>query len=154
MSKTKTSHIFSRSLDRRRAGIEAPIAVLILVLVSIALSLLVGVMVTSRAGVFARSESIKIIEAAAYYQSECIYVVAKVKNDGSTPVNGVYVSVRFGATSQGIGTIGNLQPGAEGSTSNCIPLSGAAKGDLIVVEGSGTSATGATVKHATQIPIA
>lgn len=152
MSRIRTPPIFSRS--RRRSGIEAPIAVLILVLVAIALALLVGVMVTSRAGVFARSESVKVIEAAAYSQSGCIYVVAKVKNDGSTPINGISVTARYGSTTASVGSVGNLQPGAEGSTSNCVSLTGANKGDLIVVEASGQSSSGNTVKHATQVPVA
>ncbi|MEM2233564.1 MAG: hypothetical protein QXP81_08515 [Nitrososphaerota archaeon] len=141
---------------RSRAGLEAPIVALILVLIGVALALLVGVMVFSRAGVFAQAESIKVIEAAAYDQGSCIYVVAKVKNDGTAQINSISVTVRFGLTSpQTVGSVGNLQPGSEGSTSNCVPLEGAQRGQMVVVEASGRSAvSGNTVSHATQVPVA
>lgn len=140
---------------RSRAGLEAPIVALILVLIGVALALLVGVMVFSRAGVFAQAESIKVIEAAAYDQGSCIYVVAKIKNDGTAQINGISVTVWYGTSTAPVGTVGNLQPGSEGSTSNCVTLEGAQRGRMVVVEASGTSAvSGNTVRHSTQIPIA
>jgi hypothetical protein len=106
----------------------------------------------ARIGVFARSESIRVIEAQAYLQGTCVYVNAKVKNDGSTTINGVTATARFGTNTALIGNIGTLQPGAEASASNCVTGLGAGRGDLIVVEASGTGSSG-TVRHSTSVPV-
>jgi hypothetical protein len=106
----------------------------------------------ARIGVFARSESIRVIEAQAYLQGTCVYVNAKVKNDGSTTINGVTATARFGTNTVSIGNIGTLQPGAEASASNCVSSLGAGRGDLIVVEASGTGSSG-TVRHSTSVPV-
>jgi hypothetical protein len=106
----------------------------------------------ARIGVFARSESIRVIEAQAYLQGTCVYVNAKVKNDGSTTINGVTATARFGTNTASIGNIGTLQPGAEASASNCVTGLGAGRGDLIVVEASGTGSSG-TVRHSTSVPV-
>jgi ABC-type phosphate transport system substrate-binding protein len=152
---TNTS-LFFTPVVRRRKALSQPVAAIILVVIVTALALIVGVLTLARIGVFARSESIRVIEAQAYLQgsgsSACIYVNAKVKNDGSTTINGVTATARFGTNTASIGNIGTLQPGAEASASNCVTGLGAGRGDLIVVEASGTGSSG-TVRHSTSVPV-
>jgi hypothetical protein len=148
---TNTS-LFFTPLVRRRKALSQPVAAIILVVIVTSLALIVGVLTMARIGVFARSESIRVIEAQAYLQGTCVYVNAKVKNDGSTTINGVTATARFGTNTASIGNIGTLQPGAEASASNCVSGLGAGRGDLIVVEASGTGSSG-TVRHSTSVPV-
>jgi hypothetical protein len=148
---TNTS-LFFTPLVRRRKALSQPVAAIILVVIVTSLALIVGVLTMARIGVFARSESIRVIEAQAYLQGTCVYVNAKVKNDGSTTINGVTATARFGTNTASIGNIGTLQPGAEASASNCVTGLGAGRGDLIVVEASGTGSSG-TVRHSTSVPV-
>jgi hypothetical protein len=148
---TNTS-LFFTPLVRKRKALSQPVAAIILVVIVTSLALIVGVLTMARIGVFARSESIRVIEAQAYLQGTCVYVNAKVKNDGSTTINGVTATARFGTNTASIGNIGTLQPGAEASASNCVSGLGAGRGDLIVVEASGTGSSG-TVRHSTSIPV-
>jgi hypothetical protein len=106
----------------------------------------------ARIGVFARSESIRVIEAQAYLQGSCIYINAKVKNDGSTTITDVSVTARWGANTQSVGSIGDLVPGAEASGAACVTGLGASRGDLIVVEASGSGSSG-TIRHSTSVPV-
>jgi hypothetical protein len=139
-------------LVRKRKALSQPVAAIILVVIVTSLALIVGVLTMARIGVFARSESIRVIEAQAYLQGTCVYVNAKVKNDGSTTINGVTATARFGTNTASISNIGTLQPGAEASASNCVSGLGAGRGDLIVVEASGTGSSG-TVRHSTSVPV-
>jgi hypothetical protein len=148
---TNTS-LFFTPLVRGRRALSQPVAAIILVVIVTSLALIVGVLTMARIGVFARSESIRVIEAQAYLQGTCVYVNAKVKNDGSTTINGVTATARFGTNTASIGNIGTLQPGAEASASNCVTGLGAGRGDLIVVEASGTGSSG-TVRHSTSVPV-
>jgi hypothetical protein len=148
---TNTS-LFFTPLVRKRKALSQPVAAIILVVIVTSLALIVGVLTMARIGVFARSESIRVIEAQAYLQETCVYVNAKVKNDGSTTINGVTATARFGTNTASIGNIGTLQPGAEASASNCVTGLGAGRGDLIVVEASGTGSSG-TVRHSTSVPV-
>jgi hypothetical protein len=148
---TNTS-LFFTPLVRWRKALSQPVAAIILVVIVTSLALIVGVLTMARIGVFARSESIRVIEAQAYLQGTCVYVNAKVKNDGSTTINGVTATARFGTNTASIGNIGTLQPGAEASASNCVSGLGAGRGDLIVVEASGTGSSG-TVRHSTSVPV-
>jgi hypothetical protein len=148
---TNTS-LFFTPLVRRRKALSQPVAAIILVVIVTSLALIVGVLTMARIGVFARSESIRVIEAQAYLQGTCVYVNAKVKNDGSTTINGVTATARFGTNTASVGNIGTLQPGAEASASNCVTGLGAGRGDLIVVEASGTGSSG-TVRHSTSVPV-
>jgi hypothetical protein len=148
---TNTS-LFFTPLVRKRKALSQPVAAIILVVIVTSLALIVGVLTMARIGVFARSESIRVIEAQAYLQGTCVYVNAKVKNDGSTTINGVTATARFGTNTASIGNIGTLQPGAEASASNCVTGLGAGRGDLIVVEASGTGSSG-TVRHSTSVPV-
>jgi len=148
---TNTS-LFFTPLVRKRKALSQPVAAIILVVIVTSLALIVGVLTMARIGVFARSESIRVIEAQAYLQGTCVYVNAKVKNDGSTTINGVTATARFGTNTASIGNIGTLQPGAEASASNCVTGLGAGRGDLIVVEASGTG-SGGTVRHSTSVPV-
>jgi hypothetical protein len=148
---TNTS-LFFTPLVRKRKALSQPVAAIILVVIVTSLALIVGVLTMARIGVFARSESIRVIEAQAYLQGTCVYVNAKVKNDGSTTINGVTATARFGTNTASIGNIGTLQPGAEASASNCVSGLGAGRGDLIVVEASGTGSSG-TVRHSTSVPV-
>jgi hypothetical protein len=148
---TNTS-LFFTPVARRRKALNQPVAAIILVVIVTALALIVGVLTTARIGVFARSESIRVIEAQAYLQGTCVYVNAKVKNDGSTTISGITATARFGTNTASIGSIGTLQPGAEASASNCVNGLGAGRGDLIVVEASG-SGSGGTVRHSTSVPV-
>jgi hypothetical protein len=148
---TNTS-LFFTPLVRGRKALSQPVAAIILVVIVTSLALIVGVLTMARIGVFARSESIRVIEAQAYLQGTCVYVNAKVKNDGSTTINGVTATARFGTNTASIGNIGTLQPGAEASASNCVSGLGAGRGDLIVVEASGTGSSG-TVRHSTSVPV-
>jgi hypothetical protein len=148
---TNTNLFFTPSVRRRKA-LSQPVAAIILVVIVTSLALIVGVLTMARIGVFARSESIRVIEAQAYLQGTCVYVNAKVKNDGSTTINGVTATARFGTNTASIGNIGTLQPGAEASASNCVSGLGAGRGDLIVVEASGTGSSG-TVRHSTSVPV-
>jgi hypothetical protein len=144
--------LFFTPLVRGRRALSQPVAAIILVVIVTSLALIVGVLTMARIGVFARSESIRVIEAQAYLQGTCVYVNAKVKNDGSTTINGVTATARFGTNTASIGNIGTLQPGAEASASNCVTGLGAGRGDLIVVEASGTGSSG-TVRHSTSVPV-
>jgi hypothetical protein len=146
------THLFFTPLVRGRKALSQPVAAIILVVIVTSLALIVGVLTMARIGVFARSESIRVIEAQAYLQGTCVYVNAKVKNDGSTTINGVTATARFGTNTASIGNIGTLQPGAEASASNCVSGLGAGRGDLIVVEASGTGSSG-TVRHSTSVPV-
>ena len=146
------SSLFFTPLVRKRKARSQPVAAIILVVIVTSLALIVGVLTMARIGVFARSESIRVIEAQAYLQGTCVYVNAKVKNDGSTTINGVTATARFGTNTASIGNIGTLQPGAEASASNCVTGLGAGRGDLIVVEASGTGSSG-TVRHSTSVPV-
>jgi hypothetical protein len=146
------THLFFTPLVRGRKALSQPVAAIILVVIVTSLALIVGVLTMARIGVFARSESIRVIEAQAYLQGTCVYVNAKVKNDGSTTINGVTATARFGTNTASIGNIGTLQPGAEASASNCVTGLGAGRGDLIVVEASGTGSSG-TVRHSTSVPV-
>jgi hypothetical protein len=146
------SSLFFTPLVRKRKALSQPVAAIILVVIVTSLALIVGVLTMARIGVFARSESIRVIEAQAYLQGTCVYVNAKVKNDGSTTINGVTATARFGTNTASIGNIGTLQPGAEASASNCVTGLGAGRGDLIVVEASGTGSSG-TVRHSTSVPV-
>jgi hypothetical protein len=148
---TNTS-LFFTPLVRKRKALSQPVAAIILVVIVTSLALIVGVLTMARIGVFARSESIRVIEAQAYLQGTCVYVNAKMKNDGSTTINGVTATARFGTNTASIGNIGTLQPGAEASASNCVTGLGAGRGDLIVVEASGTGSSG-TVRHSTSVPV-
>ena len=148
---TNTS-LFFTPLVRKRGALSQPVAAIILVVIVTSLALIVGVLTMARIGVFARSESIRVIEAQAYLQGTCVYVNAKVKNDGSTTINGVTATARFGTNTASIDNIGTLQPGAEASASNCVTGLGAGRGDLIVVEASGTGSSG-TVRHSTSVPV-
>lgn len=154
MSRTKTpSHIFYGGSSRRsRRGLSQPVAAIILVVIVTALALIVGVLTMARIGVFARAESIRVIEAQSYLQDTCIYVNAKVKNDGSTTITGISVSARWGSNIASVGSIGSLQPGAEASAAACVTGLGAGRGDLIVVEASGTGSSG-TIRHSTSVPV-
>ena len=146
------TNLFFTPLVRGRRALSQPVAAIILVVIVTSLALIVGVLTMARIGVFARSESIRVIEAQAYLQGTCVYVNAKVKNDGSTTINGVTATARFGTNTASIGNIGTLQPGAEASASNCVSGLGAGRGDLIVVEASGTGSSG-TVRHSTSVPV-
>jgi len=146
------TYLFFTPLVRGRRALSQPVAAIILVVIVTSLALIVGVLTMARIGVFARSESIRVIEAQAYLQGTCVYVNAKVKNDGSTTINGVTATARFGTNTASIGNIGTLQPGAEASASNCVTGLGAGRGDLIVVEASGTGSSG-TVRHSTSVPV-
>jgi hypothetical protein len=146
------TNLFFTPLVRGRRALSQPVAAIILVVIVTSLALIVGVLTMARIGVFARSESIRVIEAQAYLQGTCVYVNAKVKNDGSTTINGVTATARFGTNTASIGNIGTLQPGAEASASNCVTGLGAGRGDLIVVEASGTG-SGGTVRHSTSVPV-
>ncbi|PUA32645.1 MAG: hypothetical protein B9J98_04115 [Candidatus Terraquivivens tikiterensis] len=138
----------------KRLGLSAPVATIILVVVAVAIAMLVGTLTQAKVGAFARSESIKVIEASAYYQPNGIYVVAKVKNDGSVDVNNVAVSAMFGTSTASVGTIGTLRVGAEGAVSGFVSLSGVGRGDMIVVEATGMAAgTSSPVRHATSVPV-
>jgi hypothetical protein len=148
----RNTHLFFTPLVRKRKALSQPVAAIILVVIVTSLALIVGVLTMARIGVFARSESIRVIEAQAYLQGTCVYVNAKVKNDGSTTINGVTATARFGTNTASIGNIGTLQPGAEASASNCVTGLGAGRGDLIVVEASGTGSSG-TVRHSTSVPV-
>jgi len=148
----RNTNLFFTPVVRRRKALSQPVAAIILVVIVTALSLIVGVLTMARIGVFARSESIRVIEAQAYLQGTCVYVNAKVKNDGSTTINGVTATARFGTNTASIDNIGTLQPGAEASASNCVTGLGAGRGDLIVVEASGTGSSG-TVRHSTSVPV-
>jgi hypothetical protein len=148
----RNTHLFFTPLVRKRKALSQPVAAIILVVIVTSLALIVGVLTMARIGVFARSESIRVIEAQAYLQGTCVYVNAKVKNDGSTTINGVTATARFGTNTASIGNIGTLQPGAEASASNCVSGLGAGRGDLIVVEASGTGSSG-TVRHSTSVPV-
>jgi|FaiFalFF_MnMetaG_3_1042247.scaffolds.fasta_scaffold09259_5 hypothetical protein len=148
----RNTHLFFTPLVRGRKALSQPVAAIILVVIVTSLALIVGVLTMARIGVFARSESIRVIEAQAYLQGTCVYVNAKVKNDGSTTINGVTATARFGTNTASIGNIGTLQPGAEASASNCVSGLGAGRGDLIVVEASGTGSSG-TVRHSTSVPV-
>ncbi|MEM0384617.1 MAG: hypothetical protein QXV27_07215 [Candidatus Caldarchaeum sp.] len=151
-SLTTTTPFFSTMSRRRRRGLSQPVAAIILVVIVTALALIVGVLTMARIGVFARAESIRVIEAQSYLQDTCIYVNAKVKNDGSTTITGIQVTVRWGTNTASVGSIGNLQPGAEASASDCVTGLGAGRGDLIVVEASGTGSSG-TIRHSTSVPV-
>jgi hypothetical protein len=148
--------LFFTPVVRRRKALSQPVAAIILVVIVTALALIVGVLTLARIGVFARSESIRVIEAQAYLQGSgtgtCIYVNAKVKNDGSTTINGVTATARFGTNTASIGSIGTLQPGGEASASGCVTGLGAGRGDLIVIEASGTGSSG-TIRHSTSVPV-
>jgi hypothetical protein len=146
------TNLFFTPVVRERKALSQPVAAIILVVIVTSLALIVGVLTMARIGVFARSESIRVIEAQAYLQGTCVYVNAKVKNDGSTTINGVTATARFGTNTASIGNIGTLQPGAEASASNCVTGLGAGRGDLIVVEASGTGSSG-TVRHSTSVPV-
>jgi hypothetical protein len=146
------TNLFFTPVVRGRKALSQPVAAIILVVIVTSLALIVGVLTMARIGVFARSESIRVIEAQAYLQGTCVYVNAKVKNDGSTTINGVTATARFGTNTASIGNIGTLQPGAEASASNCVSGLGAGRGDLIVVEASGTGSSG-TVRHSTSVPV-
>ena len=148
----RNTHLFFTPVVRGRRALSQPVAAIILVVIVTSLALIVGVLTMARIGVFARSESIRVIEAQAYLQGTCVYVNAKVKNDGSTTINGVTATARFGTNTASIGNIGTLQPGAEASASNCVTGLGAGRGDLIVVEASGTG-SGGTVRHSTSVPV-
>jgi hypothetical protein len=148
----RNTQLFFTPLVRGRKALSQPVAAIILVVIVTSLALIVGVLTMARIGVFARSESIRVIEAQAYLQGTCVYVNAKVKNDGSTTINGVTATARFGTNTASIGNIGTLQPGAEASASNCVTGLGAGRGDLIVVEASGTGSSG-TVRHSTSVPV-
>jgi hypothetical protein len=148
----RNTHLFFTPVVRGRRALSQPVAAIILVVIVTSLALIVGVLTMARIGVFARSESIRVIEAQAYLQGTCVYVNAKVKNDGSTTINGVTATARFGTNIASIGNIGTLQPGAEASASNCVTGLGAGRGDLIVVEASGTGSSG-TVRHSTSVPV-
>jgi hypothetical protein len=148
----RNTSLFFTPLVRGRKALSQPVAAIILVVIVTSLALIVGVLTMARIGVFARSESIRVIEAQAYLQGTCVYVNAKVKNDGSTTINGVTATARFGTNTASIGNIGTLQPGAEASASNCVSGLGAGRGDLIVVEASGTGSSG-TVRHSTSVPV-
>jgi hypothetical protein len=148
----RNTHLFFTPVVRGRRALSQPVAAIILVVIVTSLALIVGVLTMARIGVFARSESIRVIEAQAYLQGTCVYVNAKVKNDGSTTINGVTATARFGTNTASIGNIGTLQPGAEASASNCVTGLGAGRGDLIVVEASGTGSSG-TVRHSTSVPV-
>ena len=153
---TNTS-LFFTPVVRRRKALSAPVAAIILVVIVTALALIVGVLTLARIGVFARSESIRVIEAQAYLQGSganaCIYVNAKVKNDGSTTITGVSVTARWGNNAASVGSIGALVPGAEASASNCVTGLGAGRGDLIIVEASGSGSSGGTIRHSTSVPV-
>jgi hypothetical protein len=148
---TNTS-LFFTPVVRRRKALSQPVAAIILVVIVTALALIVGVLTLARIGVFARSESIRVIEAQSYLQGTCIYVNAKVKNDGSTTITGVSVTARWGTNTQSIGSIGDLVPGAEASAAACVPGLGANRGDLIIVEASGSGSSG-TIRHSTSVPV-
>ncbi|MEM2233790.1 MAG: hypothetical protein QXP81_09665 [Nitrososphaerota archaeon] len=146
-----------RAPRRSRAGLEAPIIALILVIIGVGLALLAGVMVFGRAGVFARAESIKVVEAAAFHQGSCIYVVAKVKNDGAAPITSVQVYASYLSYRESVGSLAEtatLQPGGEGSASRCVSFQTTPpKGSSIVVEATGTTPGGVEVRHAIQVPV-
>jgi hypothetical protein len=95
---TNTS-LFFTPVVRRRKALSQPVAAIILVVIVTALALIVGVLTMARIGVFARSESIRVIEAQAYLQGTCIYVNAKVKNDGSTTITDISVNAIWGTNS-------------------------------------------------------
>jgi len=151
-STSNTSSFFSTSSRRKKKALNQPVAAIILVVIVTALALIVGVLTMARIGVFARAESIRVIEAQAYIQDNCIYVNAKVKNDGSTTINDIQVTARWGTNTRDVGTIGSLQPGSEASASNCVAGLGAGRGDLIVIEASGTGSSG-TIRHSTSVPV-
>jgi len=152
MASTTTSSFFSKSSRGGKKALSQPVAAIILVVIVTALALIVGVLTMARIGVFARAESIRVIEAQAYLQGSCIYVNAKVKNDGSTTINGISVTARWGSNTASVGSVGNLQPGSEASASNCVTGLGAGRGDLIVIEASGTGSSG-TIRHSTSVPV-
>jgi hypothetical protein len=148
---TNTS-LFFTPVVRRRKALSQPVAAIILVVIVTALALIVGVLTLARIGVFARSESIRVIEAQAYLQGSCIYINAKVKNDGSTTITDVSVTARWGTNTESVGSIGDLVPGAEASAADCVPSLGANRGDLIIVEASGSGSSG-TIRHSTSVPV-
>jgi hypothetical protein len=148
---TNTS-LFFTPVVRRRKALSQPVAAIILVVIVTALALIVGVLTMARIGVFARSESIRVIEAQAYLQGTCIYVNAKVKNDGSTTITDISVNAIWGTNSQPVAPIGDLVPGAEASAANCVSGLGANRGDLIVIEARGDGSSG-TIRHSTSVPV-
>jgi hypothetical protein len=69
----RNTHLFFTPLVRGRKALSQPVAAIILVVIVTSLALIVGVLTMARIGVFARSESIRVIEAQAYLQGNmCI----------------------------------------------------------------------------------
>jgi hypothetical protein len=154
---TNTS-LFFTPVVRRRKALSQPVAAIILVVIVTTLALIVGVLTLARIGVFARSESIRVIEAQAYLQDTCIYVNAKVKNDGSTTITNISVTARWGnrdpkpVGEENQNQISVLAPGAEVSVAGCVTGLGAGRGDLIVIEAMGDGSSG-TIRHSTSVPV-
>jgi hypothetical protein len=141
-----------RRINRSRAGIEAAVLAVLMVVIALALAGIVWLFASTQTQTLARSAKIDIIDAKAMLTTSgttsSLTAMVVVKNTGSVEVQSIIVKVAGQSCGQAISSI---PPGGTGAVA-CSNLSvGSVKlGDKISITASGTAVTGEQVAAAGQ----
>jgi hypothetical protein len=140
-----------RRINRSRAGIEAAVLAVMMVVIALALAGIVWLFASTQTQTLARSAKIDIIDAKAMLttsgSTSSLTAMVVVKNTGSVSVQNIAVSV----AGQSCGSISSIPPGGTGAVT-CSNLNAASVklGDKIPITASGTAVTGELVAAAGQ----
>jgi hypothetical protein len=126
-----------RRINRSRAGIEAAVLAVMMVIIALALAGIVWLFASTQTQTLARSAKIDIIDAKAMLTTSGLTAMVVVKNTGSVQVTNIAVQV---AKTQ-CGTISSpLEPGGTGAVTCILSSSSFKPGDKISIEVTGESA--------------
>ena len=136
-----------RRINRSRAGIEAAVLAVMMVIIALALAGIVWLFASTQTQTLARSAKIDIIDAKAMLTTSGLTAMVVVKNTGSVSVQNIAVSV----AGQSCGSISSIPPGGTGAITCPNVNAGSVKlGDKIPITASGTAVTGEQVAAAGQ----
>jgi type II secretory pathway pseudopilin PulG len=140
-----------RRINRSRAGIEAAVLAVMMVIIALALAGIVWLFASTQTQTLARSAKIDIVDAKAMLTTSGLTAMVVVKNTGSVQVTITAVKV----AGYSCGSISSpLEPGGTGAVT-CPNLSaGSLKpGDKISIEVTGKSATDEPVGAVGQVVV-
>jgi hypothetical protein len=140
-----------RRINRSRAGIEAAVLAVMMVIIALALAGIVWLFASTQTQTLARSAKIDIIDAKAMLTTSgttsSLTAMVVVKNTGSVEVRSITVSVAGQSCGQAISSI---PPGGTGAVACSISAGSLKLGDKISITVSGTAVTGEQVAAAGQ----
>jgi type II secretory pathway pseudopilin PulG len=142
-----------RRINRSRAGIEAAVLAVLMVIIALALAGIVWLFASTQTQTLAKSAKIDIIDAKAMLTTSgttgttsSLTAMVVVKNTGSVEVRSITVKV----AGQDCGSISSIPPGGTGAVACSISAGSLKLGDKISITVSGTAVTGEQVAAAGQ----